>query len=68
MTYREKISCEHPEAVGDEYVAGVCGGPISWGYGNKKEFKCFEASYYDSIVPPEACQACWDREIREEEK
>ena len=68
MTYREKIAQEHPEAIGDVYVAGVCGCPVSWGYGDKKDYKCFDESYYPVTVPPEVCEACWDREIREEEK
>lgn len=52
MTYKEKLSIEHPELVSDEYEGGCCGCPCDYDY---------EPVYGPCSL--DDCEKCWNREM-----
>lgn len=52
MTFKEKLSIEHPEWVDDWYVGGCKCCPKDYGYETLSLFCC-----------QISCQECWNREI-----
>ena len=68
MTYREKISKEHPEMLNDSHLGGVEGCPFSYGYEKRQNSYCFTKQSRKEPILAERCRACWDREIGEEKK
>lgn len=56
MTYREKITQDHPEKVGEEYGGGACGCPGAL-------YKGAPIVTDGCRLPTRDCTACWDSEI-----
>ena len=54
MTYRERVTIEHPEAVSHDWGGGVAGCPRFYGY--EDTCPCTAGSQL------EECTHCWDRE------
>lgn len=59
MTFREKMTIEHPDLVDSDYLGGVANCPRTYGY---------EYNNVCAGINEEACTKCWDREIPGTEK
>ena len=59
MTYRERLTMEHPEFVGENLIGGCKGCPTTYGYVPEGSISCHDYS---------SCTECWDREILESAK
>lgn len=57
MTFREKLTKEHPERVGMMYDGCCCGCPHHYGYEKKEDRPCAKGAY--------DCTICWGRAIPE---
>lgn len=62
MTFREKLTLEHPDCLNEDYGGGVRGCPSAYGYEERAEGPCFELGYQ---INEAGCTRCWDREIPE---
>lgn len=56
MTCREKLQIEHPECIGEKYIAGCSDCPHNYGY-------LPEPAYCPLLPDDRSCTECWDREI-----
>lgn len=56
MTFREKLTTEHPECVGEGFCGGCADCPKHYGY-EEENLLCFEMY----------CKECWNREMPEEQ-
>ena len=56
MTCREKLQIEHPECIGEKYIAGCFDCPHNYGY-------LPEPAYCPLLPDDRSCTECWDREI-----
>lgn len=65
MTFREKVTKEHPEAIEPNQFGGVIGCPHLYGYESEDRIYCEPNNYLANQV---ICAKCWDREIPETEK
>ena len=59
MTFREKLTMEHPNSIRDTEWGGCFGCPGMYGY---------EEKHYCCEGGDEECTRCWDREIPETAK
>jgi len=60
MTFRERLTKEHPDEIDEKYDGGCCGCPCDYGYENWVEnYKYCESSAN--------CTDCWNREMEEKE-
>lgn len=59
MTYKEKLTLEHPNKIDEKCVGGVAGCPSMYGY---------EASRQCTYHNDDKCAECWNREIPGTEK
>lgn len=53
MTFKERLTAEYPESLGDCYIAGCDGCPYTYAYEEFFEKPCATMS----------CEECWNREI-----
>ena len=68
MTYREKITIEHPEMLNGSHPGGVVGCPFSYGYEKREHSYCFTKQARREPILRKRCEACWDRKIRKEKE
>lgn len=52
MTFKERLAAEHPERIGDRYIAGALDCPHSYGY----------EEYFEAPCQYMSCEECWNRE------
>lgn len=57
MTFKEKLSIEHPEEISDRFISGCRACPYVYGYEEPTTTIC------SSIT----CEECWNREINQKE-
>lgn len=63
MTYRERLTIEHPERIDSKTLGGCDGCPADYGYSDDHANNC------PFGMPSHVnCTKCWDREIPEEPK
>lgn len=60
MTFKEKVTQEHPEMVDEYYTGGVAQCPCHYGYEPNTSLSSCEGPSSD------VCAACWNREMPEE--
>lgn len=71
MTFREKLKLMHPAEVGDEFMGGCYGCPVTFGFEADYPEHCrgdygilrWASGLSDVLL----CRACWDREVPEED-
>lgn len=62
MTYKERLSIEHPVCINDIYIGGCCGCPGEYNYSLKSHDNC-------GMEPnDENCKKCWNSTEESEEK
>ena len=62
MTYREKLAIDKPTKVGPHFIGGCQGCPGDYYSGAPTETDdCYDHEDWD-------CDACWDKEMPQEEK
>lgn len=57
MTFREKLTLEHPECVGPDFIGGCCNCPYLYGYESGPPVPGCPG------FGPNTCAQCWDREM-----
>lgn len=67
MTFREMLQKEHPERVNPGYLGGCFLCPKCYGYAPMED-PCYQDHVAGQIDANSACAACWDREIKTEDK
>ncbi len=67
MTFREKLKLKYPAEVGDEFMGGCYGCPVTFGFEADYPAHCLDVKGDYGINDGLLCRACWDREVPEED-